>query len=146
MTAASGLGAWGGIAVAGTAFGLLMTGLWLLGPTTKPEGRRKLFHVGAGLLALVLPSLMEFRRCAVVLRRSRPLPPPVPNEHCPICHRPIVVAATTFLGGPFCGPMMAPRPRQELIAACPEHGHSPFNDASVQAVTADSGEEPNTDS
>lgn len=67
MTAASGLAAWTGIAVAGTAFGLLMIGLWLLGPTTRPENRRKLFHVGAGLLALSLPWLMAARWCAVVL-------------------------------------------------------------------------------
>jgi hypothetical protein len=68
------------------------------------------------------------------LWRSFPFPPPVPNEQCPICHQPIVVAATTHLGSVFSGPMLSPRTRPELIAACPLHGRSPFNDASVKAA------------
>ena len=40
-----------------------------------------------------------------------------------------------------CGSVLSPRPRQELIAACAEHGRSPYNDKTVkynaQAATAD---------
>jgi phytol kinase len=56
-----------GIAVAGTAFATLMAALWLLGPTVTPERRRKLFHVGAGLIAVSLPWLIATRWGAVIL-------------------------------------------------------------------------------
>jgi hypothetical protein len=78
------------------------------------------------------------RRAWAWLWRRSPVPPRVPNEHCPICQLPIVVADTTYLGSQFSGPMMAPRPREELIAACPVHGHHPFNDASIEAAAGGS--------
>jgi hypothetical protein len=49
-----------------------------------------------------------------------------PNEKCPVCDEPVVVAPDRgffALGG-----TMARRTRQELIAACAVHGHAPFND------------------
>jgi hypothetical protein len=54
-----------------------------------------------------------------------------------MCDRPVVVGAATYLGSMYSGPMMAPRTRQELIAACSVHGSSPFNDATIRAVQAD---------
>ncbi len=35
-----------------------------------------------------------------------------------------------MMGNPYTGPMMAPRTREEAVAACPEHGQPPYNDAS----------------
>ena len=35
-------------------------------------------------------------------------------------------------GNAYSGPMMAPRPREELIAACAVHGRSPFNDQTAK--------------
>ncbi len=52
------------------------------------------------------------------------------NGECPICGRAVVVAGTIMMGNPYSGPMMAPRTREEVVAACPDHGHPPYNDAS----------------
>jgi hypothetical protein len=52
-----------------------------------------------------------------------------PNDACPLCGRPVVVEATTLRTS--YGAMGLPRTREELIAACPEHGRPPFNDATV---------------
>ena len=49
------------------------------------------------------------------------------NARCPLCDRPIVIPSTHSGGSRF-GPMFAPAPKQELIAACAIHGHPPFND------------------
>lgn len=67
MTSPAGLAPWLGIAVAAMAFGLLVAGLRLVGPAVTPESRRKLFHVGGGLIALFLPWLLPARWCVVVL-------------------------------------------------------------------------------
>ncbi len=56
-----------------------------------------------------------------------------PNAECPICTRGVVVPATTMMGNGLTGPMFSPATREEKIAACPEHGRSPFNEASIQA-------------
>jgi len=73
------------------------------------------------------------------------MPLPSPNGSCPICQRPVVVAGNTYLGSMYSGPMMAPRTSEELVAACAVHGRSPFNDASIEAVGADAGENPEAD-
>jgi hypothetical protein len=54
--------------------------------------------------------------------------PPRANARCPLCDRPVVVGtAHADIGGRIGEIMFAPRPREELIAACSVHGHSPFN-------------------
>jgi phytol kinase len=55
------------MALAWTFFALLVIGLWLLGPKLAPDGRRKLFHVGAGVIAMALPWLLVARWCAIVV-------------------------------------------------------------------------------
>jgi hypothetical protein len=52
-----------------------------------------------------------------------------PNDACPLCGHPVVVEATTLRTS--YGAMGLPRTREELIAACPEHGRPPFSDATV---------------
>jgi hypothetical protein len=54
-----------------------------------------------------------------------------PNAECPLCGAGVVVASDTMRGRVL-GPMMAVRPREELIAACVVHGRSPFNDRTVR--------------
>lgn len=48
---------------------------------------------------------------------------------CPLCDSPVVVLPDRMLRG--WAPMMAPRTRAELIAACTVHGRPPYNDATV---------------
>lgn len=57
----------GGLVISGSAFGVLMAGLSLLRPRLAAEWRRKLFHVGAGVIAISLPWLLPARWCALVL-------------------------------------------------------------------------------
>ena len=47
------------------------------------------------------------------------------NATCAVCESP-VVAAPTFNRSVW-SPMYAPRPQQELVACCGEHGRAPFN-------------------
>ena len=54
--------------------------------------------------------------------------PVVANGRCPVCQRPVVTNDDRTSPGLFSGPMFAPRTRQELQAACLEHGRPPFND------------------
>ena len=56
-----------------------------------------------------------------------------PNSECPICERGVVIPATTMMGNWLTGPMFSPATREERIAACPEHGRSPYNEASIEA-------------
>jgi hypothetical protein len=55
------------------------------------------------------------------------------NAECPTCGRPIVVGADSSVGSMF-GPMFAPRPPQELRAACAVHGRPPFNRRTLQLL------------
>jgi hypothetical protein len=70
------------------------------------------------------------RRVARLLAWSR-APEAKPNAQCPICERPVVIAAQTMDGNQFAGPMFSPATREER-AACPEHGHAPYNAASMR--------------
>jgi hypothetical protein len=76
----------------------------------------------------------RLRRVWAWLWSRTPVPPPRPNAKCPICQRPIVVKPVGRPGGSWLGAMLAPRPREELVAACPVHGHPPFNADSVRAA------------
>ena len=58
---------------------------------------------------------------------------PKPNAQCPVCGRAVVIAGTTMIGNKVTGPMFSPATKEEKIAACPEHGRSPFNDATMRA-------------
>ena len=58
---------------------------------------------------------------------------PTPNAECPVCGRPVVIAATGMAGGYLTGPIFSPATREEKIAACPEHGHAPYNEATIRA-------------
>ncbi len=84
----------------------------------------------------------RLRRVWAWLWSRTPVPLPMPNEKCPVCQHPVVVAGTYFGGNPWSGPMMAPRPREELVAACPVHGRHPYNDASIAARDAAEGNHP----
>jgi len=55
---------------------------------------------------------------------------PIANAECPICQGPVVVApmgTSAFWGG-----MAAPRPREELVAACAVHGRPPYNQRTLE--------------
>src|SRR3954462_11564459 len=57
---------------------------------------------------------------------------PIANAECPICQGPVVVApigTSAFWGG-----MAAPRPREELVAACAVHGRPPYNQRTVECL------------
>ncbi len=53
------------------------------------------------------------------------------NATCPLCDHPIVIAPTGALIGR--NVMFSPATREEKIAACPKHGRSPYNHASIRA-------------
>lgn len=55
---------------------------------------------------------------------------PKPNAECPVCGVPVVAGPNVGLAPG--GRIAIPRPPEELIAACPEHGRAPFNDASLK--------------
>ena len=50
-----------------------------------------------------------------------------PNERCPRCGAPVVVEELEYDSKR----MAVQRPDAELIAACAEHGHSPFNEKTL---------------
>ena len=56
------------------------------------------------------------------------------NANCPVCGAPVVAFPTTMTGGMLTGPMMAPRTREELVAACAVHGQSPYNHRTLLAL------------
>lgn len=58
-----------------------------------------------------------------------------PNAECPECGAPVVVASSGHAGVALGGSMMSPRPREELVAACAEHGHPPFNANTLRYIT-----------
>ena len=61
-----------------------------------------------------------------------------PNDKCPICDAPVVAAGNSFyspLGG-----MVLRRTREELIADCAVHGHSPYNTATVRFLQEEGDE------
>jgi hypothetical protein len=53
-----------------------------------------------------------------------------PNANCPICGAPVVAAPNSHFS--LFGGIVLRRTRQELIAACPVHGRSPYNDATLR--------------
>ena len=55
-----------------------------------------------------------------------------PNAECPLCGVGVVVAPNRMPGVGYGDSSRIPRPRKELIAACAEHGHPPFNDQTVK--------------
>src|SRR5258708_3937058 len=60
-----------------------------------------------------------------------------PNDKCPVCGGPVVVAPDR---GFFpLGSMIARRTKQELIAACAVHGHAPFNDETRRFLEQEAG-------
>lgn len=63
----TGLSAISGLVITGSAFAVLMVSLSLVRSRLEAEWRRKLFHVGAGLIAVSLPWLLPARWCALVL-------------------------------------------------------------------------------
>jgi hypothetical protein len=63
--------------------------------------------------------------------------PPRANARCPLCDRPVVAGGLTTYTSRL-GIMFAPRTRQELIAACPVHGHRSVNDLTSDADTSGS--------
>jgi hypothetical protein len=63
--------------------------------------------------------------------------PPRANARCPLCDRPVVAGGPTTYRSRS-GIMFAPRTRQELIAACPAHGHRSVNDLTSDADTSGS--------
>lgn len=96
--------------------------------------------VGAVLLAVIVGSLV-FSGILLLRRRStdptfvnaatRRGPAQPPNGECPVCGEP-VVTESQYMRPMVAGPMFAPRPREELLGACAEHGHAPFNDMTVR--------------
>lgn len=74
----------------------------------------------------------RLRRAWRALWRARPHVPKA-NAECPVCGRAVVIAATTMVGNRVTGPMFSPATREEKIAACPQHGRSPYNQATIQA-------------
>ena len=54
------------------------------------------------------------------------------NGECPVCSAPVVLFPATYTSHNS-GPMTVRRTREELVAACPVHGRSPFNDLSLKA-------------
>jgi hypothetical protein len=55
------------------------------------------------------------------------------NARCPLCDRPVVAGPTTYVSRT--GILFAPRTREELIAACPVHGHRSVHDVTRDADT-----------
>jgi hypothetical protein len=49
-----------------------------------------------------------------------------------VCGAGVVAEPIGYGGVSIGGSILAPRPRQELIAACANHGRSPYNDNTVK--------------
>jgi hypothetical protein len=56
---------------------------------------------------------------------------PEPNAACPICGAPVVAAQDFYASSAF-GAIGSRRTREELVAACHEHGHAPYNEATLR--------------